>query len=252
MHRLPLPFRPGASAIGHSAAETAGHDTNLLLEVKIMIKIAPSILSADFAYLKRDIDRISGADYIHVDVMDGNFVPNISIGVPVVRSIRRITALPLDVHLMIDRPVRYIKAFAEAGADIITVHTEADVPEAVTAALRAIRAEGKRAALSIKPGTPAEALLPWLRELDMVLVMTVEPGFGGQTFMADQLPKIRKVREMIDRINPGCELEVDGGIGPDTAKLAVEAGANVLVAGSAIYGAPDISARISLLRGVWA
>ncbi len=189
-----------------------------------MIKIAPSILSADFAYLKRDIDRVSMADYIHVDVMDGIFVPNISIGVPVVRSIRRITNLPLDVHLMIDRPVRYIKAFADAGADILTVHTEADTPEQISAALEAIRSAGVRAALSIRPGTPAEALLSWIRDLSMVLIMTVEPGFGGQAFMADQLPKIRAVREMIDRFNPECELEVDGGIGPDTAGLVVKAG----------------------------
>ncbi|SMC64954.1 ribulose-phosphate 3-epimerase [Papillibacter cinnamivorans] len=213
-----------------------------------MIKIAPSLLSADFAYLKRDIDRISTADYVHVDVMDGIFVPNISIGVPVVRSIRKITAMPLDVHLMIDRPVRYIKAFADAGADILTVHTEADTPEQITAALEAIRAAGVRPALSIKPRTSAEALLPWIRGISMVLVMTVEPGFGGQAFMADQLPKIRAVREMIDRYNPGCELEVDGGIGPDTAGLVIEAGANVLVAGSSVYGAADIPARIAELR----
>lgn len=213
-----------------------------------MIKIAPSILSADFANLGRDIDRIKSADYVHVDVMDGCFVPNISIGVPVVRSIRRITDLPLDVHLMIQRPVRYIDAFAEAGADILTIHVEADSPEETSRALAAIKDAGVRTALSLKPGTAAEALAPWIEIIDMVLVMTVEPGFGGQAFMADQLPKIQAVRRMIEEKNPLCELEVDGGIDLSTGRLAVQAGANVLVAGSAIYGAEDIPRRIAALR----
>lgn len=213
-----------------------------------MIKIAPSILSADFAHLGRDIERIKSADYIHVDVMDGFFVPNISIGIPVVQSIRKITDLPLDVHLMIDRPVRYIEAFAKAGADILTIHVEADKPEEISRALAAIKNAGVSASLSIKPKTSAEALLPWIELLDMVLVMTVEPGFGGQAFMMDQLPKIRMVRKMIDSKNPLCELEVDGGIDCSTGKLAAEDGANVLVAGSAVYGADDIPKRIAELR----
>ena len=213
-----------------------------------MVKIAPSILSADFAYLGRDIERVKTADCIHVDVMDGCFVPNLSIGVPVVRSIRRITDLPLDVHLMIDRPSRYIDAFAKAGADILTIHVEADVPSEISRTIAAIKNAGVRVGLSIKPKTKAEVLRPWIEILDLVLVMTVEPGFGGQAFMEDQLPKIQEVRQMIRDKNPLCELEVDGGIDLETCKLAVGAGANVLVAGSAIYGAPDPQERISALR----
>jgi ribulose-phosphate 3-epimerase len=213
-----------------------------------MIKIAPSILSADFANLERELERIQSADYAHVDVMDGIFVPNITIGIPVVKALHKVTGLPLDVHLMIDRPVRYVAAFAEAGAEIITIHAEADTPENTALALEKIRKSGAKPALSIKPKTPAEALLPWIDQLSLVLVMTVEPGFGGQSFMADQLPKIRAVREMIDAHNPTCELEVDGGIDLRTAPLVVEAGANVLVAGSAVYSAEDIEARIRDLR----
>ena len=213
-----------------------------------MVKIAPSILSADFANLGRDIRRIATADYVHVDVMDGLFVPNLSIGVPVVRSIRRVTDLPLDVHLMIQRPIRYIEAFSKAGADILTVHAEADTPEEISRTVAAIRNAGVRAGISIKPGTPAEALLPWIDILDLVLVMTVEPGFGGQAFMADQLPKIKAVRQMIREKNPLCELEVDGGIDLETGRLAAAAGADVLVAGSAVYSAPDIPQRIAALR----
>ena len=213
-----------------------------------MIKIAPSILSADFANLERDIARISTADYVHVDVMDGLFVPNITIGIPVVRSIRKVTEMPLDVHLMIDRPVRYVEQFCAAGADIVTVHVEADTPENTQKALDIIRAQGKRAGVVLKPGTPAEAVLPFLPRCDMVLVMTVEPGFGGQKFMDSQLDTVREVRALIDRYHPGCELEVDGGIDPETAKLVTEAGATVLVAGSAVYGAEDTAAAIETLR----
>ena len=214
-----------------------------------MVKIAPSILSADFANLGREIERIASADYVHVDVMDGLFVPNISIGVPVVKSLRRITDMPLDVHLMIDRPVRYVGAFADAGADILTVHVESDTPENIRAALAAIREAGVRPAVTVKPKTPAEAVLPYLEEVSMVLVMTVEPGFGGQKFMADQLPKIKKIRGYIDAMHPACELEVDGGVDPATAPMCIRAGANVLVAGSAVYGGGDIEARIRALRG---
>ena len=215
----------------------------------MMVKISPSILSADFANLERDIRRIACADYVHVDVMDGVFVPNITIGIPVVASIRPTTDLPLDVHLMIDRPVRYVERFCDAGADIVTVHVEADTAENTQKALDLIHGKGKRAGVVIKPRTPAAAVLPFLRDCDIILVMTVEPGFGGQSFMEDMMPKLRAVREYIDRENPGCELEVDGGIAPDTARIAVENGANVLVAGSSVYKAADIPGRIQELRG---
>ena len=214
-----------------------------------MIKISPSILSADFANLARDIGRIDTADYVHVDVMDGLFVPNISIGIPVVKSIRPITSLPLEVHLMIDRPVRYVEQFCDAGADIVTCHVEADTEENIHTALRKIHAKGKKAGVVVKPKTPAGAVLPFIDEVEMILVMTVEPGFGGQKFMADMMPKVQTIRGYIDAMNPACELEVDGGVDPTTCKLCIASGANVLVAGSAVYKAEDIPARIAELRG---
>ena len=214
-----------------------------------MIKIAPSILSADFANLERDIRRISAADYVHVDVMDGVFVPNISIGIPVVKAIRPTTALPLDVHLMIVEPVRYVEQFCDAGADLVTVHVESDTPENIHAAIDKIHAKGKRAGIVLKPATPAEAALPYLEKVELILVMTVEPGFGGQSFKAEMMPKVAALRKLIDEKGLDCELEVDGGVGPDTYKLCIEAGANVLVAGSAVYSAADIPARIAQLRG---
>ena len=214
-----------------------------------MIKISPSILSADFANLQRDIQRISTADYVHVDVMDGLFVPNISIGIPVVQSIRPTTTLPLDVHLMIDRPVRYVEQFCDAGADIVTVHVEADSEDGTHEALRRIHAKGKKAGVVLKPKTPASAVLPFINEVEMILIMTVEPGFGGQKFMADMMPKVEAVRRYIDAMNPECELEVDGGVDPKTAPVCIHSGANVLVAGSAVYKADDIPGRIAQLRG---
>lgn len=214
------------------------------------IKIAPSILSADFANLQRDIERISTADLVHVDVMDGMFVPNISIGIPVVQSIRPTTTLPLDVHLMITQPVRYVEQFCDAGADIVTCHVEADTPENIHLAIEKIHAKGKKAGVVVKPNTRAEAVLPFIKEVEMILVMTVEPGFGGQKFMADQMDKVRAIRGYIDEMNPACDLEVDGGVDPNTAPIVIEAGANVLVAGSAVYKAADIPARIAELRGV--
>ena len=202
-----------------------------------MIKIAPSILSADFAYLARDIEKISTADYVHVDVMDGLFVPNISIGIPVVKSIRPTTDLPLDVHLMIERP------------DIVTCHVEADTEENILSALDKIHAKGKKAGVVVKPKTPASAVLPFIDKVELILVMTVEPGFGGQKFMADMMPKVQAIRGYIDAMNPACELEVDGGVDGDTCKPCIASGANVLVAGSAVYKAADIPAKIKELRG---
>ena len=213
-----------------------------------MIKIAPSILSADFCNLERDIHRIRSADWVHVDVMDGCFVPNITIGVPVVKSIRNHTDMFLDVHLMIDKPVRYVKAFAQAGADLLSIHLEADHPTRIAEALKIMEDCGVKKAVALRPITAPEAVLPYLEKLDMVLVMTVEPGFGGQAFLERQLDTIRRVRQLIDEVNPACELEVDGGINPVTARQVVEAGANVLVAGSSVYGAPDIELAIASLR----
>ena len=214
-----------------------------------MIKIAPSILSADFAYLARDIEKIATADYVHVDVMDGLFVPNISIGIPVVKSIRPTTDLPLDVHLMIERPVRYVEQFCDAGADIVTCHVEADTEENILAAIDKIHAKGKKAGVVVKPRTPASAVLPFIDKVELILVMTVEPGFGGQKFMADMMPKVQAIRGYIDAMNPACELEVDGGVDPATCKICVASGANVLVAGPAVYKAADIPARLRELRG---
>ena len=181
-----------------------------------MIKIAPSILSADFANLERDIHRIAAADYVHVDVMDGVFVPNISIGIPVVQSIRKVTDMFLDVHLMITEPVRYVEQFCDAGGDLVTVHVEADTEEKIHEAIDKIHAKGKKAGIVLKPATPAEAVLPFINKVELILVMTVEPGFGGQKFMADMMPKVTAIRGYINEMNPACELEVDGGVAADT------------------------------------
>ena len=215
-----------------------------------MVKVAPSILSADFVNLERDIRALkeTGADYVHVDVMDGLFVPNITIGIPVVAAIRRITDMPLDVHLMIDRPLRYVDDFCKAGSDLLTVHVEADTQENTLAALKRIRKNGVRAAISVKPKTPAEAVLPFLPYCDLILVMTVEPGFGGQSFMQDMMPKLKTIRGYIDAQNPGCELEVDGGVNTETARICRENGANVLVAGSAYFKAADPAAFVRAVK----
>ena len=215
-----------------------------------MAKVSPSILSADFVNLDRDVRALTPAvaDYVHVDVMDGEFVPNITIGIPVVAALRRVTELPLDVHLMIDRPLRYVDQFCQAEADILTVHVEADSRENTLEALKKIRANGVRAAVSVKPKTPAEAVLPFLPYCSLILVMTVEPGFGGQSFMEDMMPKLRAIRGYIDAQNPSCELEVDGGVNEKTAEICKENGANVLVAGSAYFKARDPQAFVRSLQ----
>ena len=215
-----------------------------------MAKIAPSILAADFANLERDIRNIeeNGADFVHVDIMDGIFVPNISIGIPVVKAIRPVTKLPLDVHLMIDRPIRYVEEFIKAGADFVTIHVEADQPQNTLEALDKIHALGAKAGIVLKPKTPAEAAIPYLEKCDMVLVMTVEPGFGGQSFMADQMGKVAQLKEWLDDINPDCLLEVDGGVDSKTHTVCKEAGANVLVAGSAYFKAADRAEFVKLVQ----
>lgn len=215
-----------------------------------MNKISPSMLSADFACLGSELEEIyaGGADALHYDVMDGIFVPNISFGIPVLKSLRRATALPIDAHLMITQPVRYVEEFCRAGADLVNIHVESDTEEALHEAIRRIHACGKKAGVTLKPDTSAEAVLPFLGEVELVLVMTVYPGFGGQSFMASQMDTVRRVREMIDRIHPGVELQVDGGIALDTIAAAAAAGADNFVAGSSVFGKPDRAEAIRSLR----
>ena len=215
-----------------------------------MAKIAPSILSADFANLERDIHDLerNGADWVHVDIMDGIFVPNISIGIPVVQALRPVTDLPLDVHLMIDRPTRYVEQFVKAGADWLTIHIEADQPQNTLEALDKIHELGCKAGIVLKPKTPAEAAIPYLEKCDLVLIMTVEPGFGGQKFMADMMPKMKKIREMLDEVNPACIVEVDGGVDANTHAVCKENGAEVLVAGSAYFKAADRAAFVRTVQ----
>ena len=215
-----------------------------------MVKIAPSLLSADFAKLGEEAADVkaAGADYLHFDVMDGIFVPNISIGIPVLKSLRKATDMPIDVHLMIERPIRYVEQFCNVGADLLTFHIESDTEENIHAAIAATKVLGKKAGITLKPGTPAEAIVPFIKEVNLVLVMTVEPGFGGQSFMYDQLPKIKKIRELIDTMNPGVELEVDGGVDAKTAAFCIEAGAEVLVAGNAVFGKADRGAAVQAIK----
>ncbi|GKU81889.1 ribulose-phosphate 3-epimerase [Niallia sp. NCCP-28] len=215
----------------------------------MMIKIAPSILSANFAALGEDIKdvELGGADYIHVDVMDGHFVPNITIGPLVVDAIRPITKLPLDVHLMIENPDQYISEFAKAGADIITVHVEAC--RHLHRTIQLIKEQGIKAGVVLNPSTPVDTIKHIIQDIDMVLLMTVNPGFGGQAFISSVVPKITEVRKMANELNPEMDIEVDGGINEETAKICIEAGANVLVAGSFIYGSSDRAEAIKTIRG---
>lgn len=209
------------------------------------IFVSPSILSADFARLERECKSLekSGADWIHCDVMDGNFVPNLTFGMPILKSIRKCVVLPLDVHLMIERPERYVAQFAEAGADIITIHAEATSD--VVGCLKLIRSCGKRAGISLKPATPVETLEQYRGLFDMILIMSVEPGFGGQAFIENSVEKIRAARKLF----PDVLIEVDGGINKSTAKKVIEAGVDVIVAGSAIMNAPDRKSAIAEIRG---
>ena len=215
-----------------------------------MAILSPSMLSADYMNLQKDIQATSdaGAKWLHVDIMDGLFVPNLSFGYSIVKALRPVTDMVLDVHLMIDRPIRYVEEFCKAGADYLTIHVEADTPENTMAALEKIRALGVKPGIVVKPKTPAEAIAPYLDKVDLVLVMTVEPGFGGQKFMADMMPKLRKLRAMLDEVNPTCHLEVDGGVDEVTSKTCKENGADVLVAGSAFYRAADRAAFTKLLE----
>lgn len=215
-----------------------------------MAILSPSILAADPMNMQKDLENAAqaGAKWLHIDVMDGTFVPNLSFGYSTVKAVNGISNLVLDVHLMIEKPIRYVEHFCKAGADILTIHVEADTPENTKAALEQIRAMGVKPGIVLKPKTPAEALAPYLPLVDLVLVMTVEPGFGGQKFMADMMPKLKQLRAMLDEVNPGCHLEVDGGVDLVTGQVCKENGADVLVAGSAFFASSDRPAFVKSIE----
>ena len=206
-----------------------------------MAILSPSILSCDYMNMQRDFEACKeyGCKWLHVDIMDGHFVPNLSFGYSLVQSMRPVTDLVLDVHLMIDTPIKYAENFCKAGADYLTIHVEADTPENIKKTLELIRSLGVKPGIVVKPKTPAEAIAEYLPMVDLVLVMTVEPGFGGQKFMADMMPKLKQLRTMLDEVNPACHLEVDGGVDLVTGEVCKENGADVLVAGSAYFKATD-------------
>jgi len=215
-----------------------------------MAILSPSILSADYMHFHEDMDatKAAGAKWLHVDIMDGHFVPNLSFGYSWVKAMRKITDLVLDVHLMIDTPIKYAEEFCKAGADYLTIHVEADTPENVKKTLELIRSLGVKPGIVVKPNTPAEAIAEYLPMVDLVLVMTVEPGFGGQKFMEHMMPKLKQLRAMLDEVNPSCHLEVDGGVDLTTGEVCKANGANVLVAGSAFYGAADRAAFVASIE----
>ena len=215
-----------------------------------MAILSPSILSADYMHFHADMDKTKadGAKWLHVDIMDGHFVPNMSFGYSWVKAMRKITDLVLDVHLMIDTPIKYAEEFCKAGADYLTIHVEADTPENTMACIDKIRALGVKPGIVVKPNTPAEAIAQYLPKVDLVLVMTVEPGFGGQKFMEHMMPKLKQLRAMLDEVNPACHLEVDGGVDLTTGEVCKANGADVLVAGSAFYGAADRAAFVTAIE----
>ena len=215
-----------------------------------MAILSPSILSCDYMNMQRDFENCKeyGCKWLHVDIMDGHFVPNLSFGYSLVQSMRPVTDLVLDVHLMIDTPIKYAENFCKAGADYLTIHVEADTPENIKKTLELIRSLGVKPGIVVKPKTPAEAIAEYLPMVDLVLVMTVEPGFGGQNFMADMKPKLKQLRTMLDQVNPSCHLEVDGGVDLVTGEICKENGADVLVAGSAYFKATDKPAFVKQIE----
>ena len=215
-----------------------------------MAILSPSILSCDYMNMQRDFAacKEAGCKWLHVDIMDGHFVPNLSFGYSLVQSMRPVTDLVLDVHLMIDTPIKYAENFCKAGADYLTIHVEADTPENIKKTLELIRSHGVKPGIVVKPNTPAEAIEKYLPMVELVLVMTVEPGFGGQKFMEHMMPKLKQLRAMLDKVNPSCHLEVDGGVDLNTAEICKANGADVLVAGSAFYGAADRTAFVAQIE----